>query len=192
MIETIDRICQIWMFYFGLSAITLVSFKIRLGFIFGLLSQPSFFITAWIHDQPGLFWLSVPYSISWIIGIWKWYFVSDKTEKDTRCEEGKIRRMGYNPPPPWLIKKLPRPRYAIKPECKHSWSIWKEDGIGGYMYEDDRFENLVCKFRCEKRECYKCGRIECRIKNPDPKREQETQNYEFKQVEKFNEGEHNA
>lgn len=69
----IDTICQYWMFVFGVSAITLVSLKIRFGFVLGIISQPAFLITAWINHQPGLFLLSVPYTISWTIGIWKWY-----------------------------------------------------------------------------------------------------------------------
>ena len=37
--------------------------------IFGLLSQPFFFYTAWIHGQWGLFALSAFYTLAWLRGI---------------------------------------------------------------------------------------------------------------------------
>lgn len=36
--------------------------------VFGLLSQPFFFYTAWIHGQWGLFGLSVFYTMAWAKG----------------------------------------------------------------------------------------------------------------------------
>ncbi|MHA1381649.1 MAG: hypothetical protein ACTSRG_25045 [Candidatus Helarchaeota archaeon] len=69
----IDYIAQWWIFLFGIASITLVSCKQRFGFILGLAAQPGFLVTAYINHQPGLFLLSIPYTLSWMIGIYNWY-----------------------------------------------------------------------------------------------------------------------
>jgi hypothetical protein len=37
--------------------------------VFGLLSQPFWFYTSWVHDQWGIFFLSVLYTWCWLKGI---------------------------------------------------------------------------------------------------------------------------
>lgn len=72
--KRLDIVANLGMATFGLLAITLVSFKNPWGFVLGLLSQPSFFICSILHRQWGLFVVNIAYTISWIIGIYLWFF----------------------------------------------------------------------------------------------------------------------
>ena len=69
----IDIIAQIGISFFGILAIILVSRKNKWGFVFGLLSQPFWFITAFINQQWGVFFLSIIYTCSWLYGIHEWF-----------------------------------------------------------------------------------------------------------------------
>ena len=69
-----DTIAQIGMFVLGITAIILVSRKNKWGFVFGLLSQPFFFLTAYLNAQWGLFLLSVVYTGGWAYGIYNWFY----------------------------------------------------------------------------------------------------------------------
>lgn len=77
----IDAIAQIGMFAFGVTAIILVARRNKWGFVFGLLSQPFFFITSYVNEQWGLFLLSVIYTGSWCYGIHQWFFGPKKSKK---------------------------------------------------------------------------------------------------------------
>jgi len=68
-----DTIAQIGVTIFGVIAIILVSRKNRWGFVFGLLSQPFWFITSYCNKQWGVFFLTVIYTFSWIYGIYEWF-----------------------------------------------------------------------------------------------------------------------
>ena len=70
----IDTICQIGVALFGVTAITLVSMKNKWGFVFGLASQPFWFITSFNNEQWGIFFLSMFYTGSWVYGIYQWFF----------------------------------------------------------------------------------------------------------------------
>lgn len=52
-----DSFCQIWIMFFGCAAIWFVGrlekWK-RWGYIFGLISQPAWFYTAYTHKQWGI------------------------------------------------------------------------------------------------------------------------------------------
>ncbi|MBW2966561.1 nicotinamide mononucleotide transporter family protein [Candidatus Woesearchaeota archaeon] len=74
----LDTIAQFGMLIFGVSAILLVAHKNKWGFIVGLLSQPFFFITSYIHKQWGLFILAIAYTASWIYGIYMWFYKHQK------------------------------------------------------------------------------------------------------------------
>ena len=74
----LDTIAQFGMFIFGISAILLVALKNKWGFVMGLISQPFFFITSYINRQWGLFFLSIPYTFTWIFGIYKWFYKDNK------------------------------------------------------------------------------------------------------------------
>jgi nicotinamide riboside transporter PnuC len=71
---SLDIYANIGMFLFGVIAIILVARKNKWGFVFGLFSQPFFFITSWINKQWGLFFLSIIYTGSWIYGIYNWFY----------------------------------------------------------------------------------------------------------------------
>ncbi|MBD3282109.1 MAG: hypothetical protein GF387_00665 [Candidatus Portnoybacteria bacterium] len=72
-LRTIDGISQIGIFIFGVTALFLIAYKIKWGFVFGLLSQPFFFIAAIRKRQWGIFALCIPYTINWILGIINWF-----------------------------------------------------------------------------------------------------------------------
>lgn len=72
--EILDIISQIGVSIFGVLAIVLVSLKNKWGFVFGLMSQPFWFITSFANHQWGVFFLTIVYSISWTYGIYQWFF----------------------------------------------------------------------------------------------------------------------
>jgi nicotinamide riboside transporter PnuC len=96
---TIDTYANFGMFIFGVIAIILVAKKNKWGFVFGLCSQPFFFITSWINKQLGLFLLSIIYTMSWIYGIYIWFYkdvnfksfnnLKDKSIKQTKTKSNK-------------------------------------------------------------------------------------------------------
>lgn len=60
----------------GITAIYLVARKNKWGFVFGLLSQPSYlwmFITA---KQWGALLISIVYTFEWMLGIYFWFYVN--------------------------------------------------------------------------------------------------------------------
>ena len=77
----LDTIAQAGLAVFGITAIILVAKKNKWGFVFGLLSQPFFFITSYINAQWGLFLLNIAYTLSWIYGIYNWFFKNNVKKK---------------------------------------------------------------------------------------------------------------
>ncbi|MDO8655330.1 MAG: nicotinamide mononucleotide transporter [bacterium] len=80
MINMWDIISQIGIATLGVAAIILVAKKNRWGFVLGLLSQPFWFITSFINEQWGIFFLSIIYMGSWILGIYEWFFKNKKKD----------------------------------------------------------------------------------------------------------------
>ena len=80
-----DIIAQVGIFLFGILAIILVARKNKWGFVFGLLSQPFWYITAYVNDQWGVMFLNVVYTGSWFYGIYEWFW---KKEADKPSEGG--------------------------------------------------------------------------------------------------------
>lgn len=74
----IDLIAQIGITIFGVIAILLVARKNKWGFVFGLASQPFWFITAVVNKQWGIFFLNIIYLFSWAYGIYEWFFKKEK------------------------------------------------------------------------------------------------------------------
>ena len=75
---SLDTIAQIGIVFFGLSAVILVASKNKWGFVMGLLSEPFWVITSYLHNQWGIILLAVVYSGSWIYGIYVWFFKKEK------------------------------------------------------------------------------------------------------------------
>ena len=75
-----DNISQIAIFVLGAAAIILVAKKNKWGFVVGFLSQPFWYITAYINEQWGVFFVSFIYTASWSYGIYEWFF-KDKNKK---------------------------------------------------------------------------------------------------------------
>jgi nicotinamide riboside transporter PnuC len=73
-----DIISQIGITFFGVIAVILVAKKNKWGFVFGLLSQPFWFITSYLNQQWGIFFLSIVYTLSWLFGIYEWFFKDKK------------------------------------------------------------------------------------------------------------------
>jgi hypothetical protein len=75
------NICQIWIVLFGCSAIWFVGRKEewkRLGYIFGLLSQPAWLYTAIEHKQWGIALLSLWYTYAWSQGVYNYWIRKDE------------------------------------------------------------------------------------------------------------------
>lgn len=76
-----DIVSQVAILIFGVGAIVLVAKKNKWGFVIGLLSQPFWFITSFVHHQWGIFLVSLVYTLSWLYGIYEW-FLKDKKNKE--------------------------------------------------------------------------------------------------------------
>ncbi len=75
-----DIISQFGIAIFGAAAIILVAKKNKWGFVIGLISQPFWFITSFTNKQWGVFVLSIIFTGSWILGIYEWFFKTEKEE----------------------------------------------------------------------------------------------------------------
>jgi hypothetical protein len=71
--NVLDIVCQVAISVLGLTALILVSKKNKWGFVIGLASQPFWFFTTFVHEQWGIFALSVAYAIVWANGIRVWF-----------------------------------------------------------------------------------------------------------------------
>jgi nicotinamide riboside transporter PnuC len=71
---SLDAIAQIGITIFGVSAIILVARKNKWGFVLGLVSCPFWFITSYLNKQPGVFFLNIIYTGTWIYGICNWFY----------------------------------------------------------------------------------------------------------------------
>lgn len=69
-----DTIAQIGIFIFGVLGIILVARKNKWGFVFGLLSQPFWYITSIQNKQWGIVMVSVVYTFSWAYGVYEWFW----------------------------------------------------------------------------------------------------------------------
>ncbi len=76
-----DLISQVAITFLGAGAIILVAKKNKWGFVLGILSQPFWFITSYVHQQWGVFLVSIIFTISWLLGIYEWFY---KTKKDSK------------------------------------------------------------------------------------------------------------
>ncbi len=76
-----DIISQVAIVFFGAGAIMLVAKKNKWGFVFGMIAQPFWYITAYINEQWGVFFVSIIYTISWGLGIYEWFFKDKKINK---------------------------------------------------------------------------------------------------------------
>lgn len=69
----LDIIAQVWIVVFGVLAVWFVSRRekwSRMGFVFGLISQPAWIVTSIINEQYGITALALWYSYSWGQGIY--------------------------------------------------------------------------------------------------------------------------
>jgi len=76
-----DMIAQVGIAVFGVAAIILVARKNKWGFVFGLLSSPFWFITSYVNQQWGVFFLNIIYFFSWAYGIYEWFYKGKKTKR---------------------------------------------------------------------------------------------------------------
>lgn len=81
--KTLDFVCQIMIFVLGASGIYLLSRNDKYskwGFVLCLLSQPFWFISAYITNSWGIFAVSVIYCASYINGIKNWFYKTKKNK----------------------------------------------------------------------------------------------------------------
>lgn len=76
-----DLASQGVIFTFGLASIILVARKNKWGFIFGLATQPFWFITSYLHQQWGVFFVTIAYTASWAYGAYNWFVKSPKANR---------------------------------------------------------------------------------------------------------------
>jgi len=76
-----DIASQIGIAVLGISSVVLVAKKNKWGFVLGLLSQPFWFITSFLNEQWGIFFLSLVYTGSWCLGIYEWFYKDKKNSK---------------------------------------------------------------------------------------------------------------
>ena len=69
----LDIISQVAVSILGLTAMILLTKKNRWGWVFGLSSQPFWFITSYAHQQPGVFIITILYTYIWIKGCHEWF-----------------------------------------------------------------------------------------------------------------------
>jgi hypothetical protein len=84
----LDQISQFFIFIFGITSIILVARKNKWGFVFGALAQPFWFLTAFLNEQWGVFFVSFAYAASWIYGIYEWFF-KDKLKLKSDAQKTK-------------------------------------------------------------------------------------------------------
>ncbi len=70
----LNVISQVAIAVFGLAALFMVAKKNRWGFVLGLTQQPFWFFTTIYNEQWGLFVLSIAYTISWLFGVYEWFW----------------------------------------------------------------------------------------------------------------------
>lgn len=73
-----ENISQIAILVLGVASIVLVAKKNKWGFVLGLAVQPFWFITSFLNKQWGIFIVSFVYTLSWIFGIYEWFFKNKK------------------------------------------------------------------------------------------------------------------
>jgi nicotinamide riboside transporter PnuC len=73
-----DIIAQIGIAVFGVAAIIMVAKKNKWGFVFGLISQPFWYITSYLNGQWGVFFVSIIYTASWTYGVYNWFYKDGK------------------------------------------------------------------------------------------------------------------
>ena len=83
----LDILAQTDAFIFGVTAIILVSRKNKWGFVAGLLGQPGWLITTVVHQQWGIFLLSLVYTFSWTYGFYQWFIKNP--DQNTQTGESK-------------------------------------------------------------------------------------------------------
>ena len=76
----LDAIAQLGIAITGAAAITLVAKRNKWGFVLGLVSQPFWFITSFLNQQWGVFFVSIVFTLSWAFGVYEWFFKNKKTE----------------------------------------------------------------------------------------------------------------
>ena len=69
----LDTAAQVGITIFGVGAIILVARKNKWGFVLGLISCPFWFITAYLNQQWGVFFLNIVYAGTWVYGTYKWF-----------------------------------------------------------------------------------------------------------------------
>ena len=70
---SIDGWIQLGLACVGVTALLLVSFKRRVGFILGLCGQPIWFAFALRSKAWGIFALVCCYTVTWGLGVWNHY-----------------------------------------------------------------------------------------------------------------------
>lgn len=74
-----DQISQ-WMVILSLLFPLMVARKNKWAFVVGLLIQPFWFFTSYLHGQWGIFILTFFYSCTYVYGIYQWFFKTTQAQ----------------------------------------------------------------------------------------------------------------
>ena len=77
-LATLDAIAQAGLFVFTAAAVFLVGRKNRWGFAFGLVSQPFWYVSAYINGMWGLMALNFIMTANWSYGFYNWWIKPKK------------------------------------------------------------------------------------------------------------------
>lgn len=78
MIELIEFISEAGLFIFTALAVFYVGRKNKWGFVFGLISQPFWYVSALINGLWGVMLLNFVMSANWIYGFYNWWIKDRK------------------------------------------------------------------------------------------------------------------
>lgn len=84
MTNLLDILSQVAIFIFGVLGVVLVARKNKWGFVFGVMVQPFWFMTAFFNEQWGVFLISIVYTASWSYGIYEWFFKKEKVVENAK------------------------------------------------------------------------------------------------------------
>jgi hypothetical protein len=79
--SVLEIVCQTMIFICGAGSIYLLSRNdkySKYGMVLGLVSQPFWYITAYLTNSYGIFAVNLVYTMSYINGIFKWFYSHKK------------------------------------------------------------------------------------------------------------------
>jgi hypothetical protein len=136
----VDIICQVAVCCLSFTAIFLIARKNRWGFVFGLASQPFWFITTYVHQQWGIFFLNVVYTFNWSYGIYNWFWKREQPESGVAIVYGSTpSRLAHK------TDEIMKFVANLGKACLHPFKALPYDYYEGGCVGRDRTIEVCCK-----------------------------------------------